>query len=55
MERNNGYNGYILSIKHSTATTGHHTNVGQVDSLNQSLEQFIGCFLRTYPSEDWLD
>ena len=45
----------ILSIKHRTATTGHHTTVGQVERLNQSVEQFIRCFLRAHPSEDWID
>ena len=44
-----------LSIKHTTATTGHHTTVGQVERLNQSIEQFIRCFLRAYATEDWLD
>ena len=44
----------ILSIKHSIATTSHHTIVGQVERLNQSIEQFIRYFLRSYPSEDWL-
>ena len=44
-----------LSIKHSTVTTGHHTVVGQVGRLNQSIEPFIRCFLWAYPSEDWLD
>ena len=45
----------ILAIKHTTATTGHHTTIGQVERLNQSIEQFIRCFLRAYPSENWLD
>jgi len=31
----------ILSIKRSTATTEHHTTIGQVERLNQSVEQFI--------------
>jgi len=44
-----------LSIKHTTATTGHHTTVGQVERLNQSIEQFIRCFLRSFPDEDWTD
>ena len=45
----------LLSIKHTTATTAHHTTVGQVERLNQSIEQFIRCFLRAYSTEDWLD
>jgi len=42
----------ILSIKHSTSITGYHTTVGQIERLNQSIKQFIRCFLRTYLSED---
>jgi len=45
----------IPSIKHSTASTSHHTSIGQVEKLNQSIEQFIRCFLRAYSSKDWLD
>jgi len=45
----------ILSIKHDMATTGHHSTIGQVERLNQSIEQFIRCFIRAYPSENWLD
>lgn len=45
----------ILSINHKMATTGHHTTLGQVERLNQSIEQFIRCFLRAFPSEDWID
>ena len=45
----------ILSIKHTMATTNHHTTVGQVERLNQSIEQFIRCFIRSFPNEDWLD
>ena len=45
----------ILSVKHTMTTTAHHTTVGQVERLNQSIEQFIRCFLRAYASEDWLD
>jgi len=45
----------ILSIDHKTATTGHHTTVGQVERLNQSIEQIIRCFIRAFPSEDWLN
>ena len=45
----------LLSIKHTLATTGHHTTVGQVERLNQSIEQFLRCFIRAFPNEDWLD
>jgi len=45
----------LLSVKHTLATTGHHTTVGQVERLNQSIEQFLRCFIRAFPNEDWLD
>ncbi len=45
----------FLSIKHRTATTGHHTTIGQVERLNQSIEQYLRCFIRAFPEEDWID
>jgi len=45
----------ILSIKHVMATTAHHTTVGQVERLNQSIEQYIRCFIRAFDNQDWID
>lgn len=37
------------------AITGHHSTIGHVKRLNQSIKQFIRYFLRAFPWEGWLD
>lgn len=42
-----------LNIKSTLATTNHHETTGQVERLNQSIEQFLRCFIRFFDDVDW--